>query len=711
MGTNYPIDPTKAKAGCTFMEAVHYAIDHAMHIGFMLDADDPFVIIDLDNKPERPASPEVLAQFEEMKLAFDSYTEISRSGRGIHIIVTGQIPQALVSTHIQISGKEHYYILTGDCEIEKPIRDGQAHLDAIIKAVGAPPPAYESKEQSIEDEEVWSRATQAENAEKFLALWNNTVDKADYGNDESTVDFALITMLCFHSQCDEQVARFFLNSPRGKRNHRVGRTLHNYIYKHSIPKARKFYYVPPIDFQAIEQKTKEVMEKMKQEPIAKDEDLTFPAGLVGEVAEYIYSSSIRPTKAAAIVGALGLVAGISARAFNISGTGLNLYLVLLAGSGTGKEAMASSIDKLFAHVYNKCPSAIMFRGPSQLGSGQGLIKVLEDNPCVLSLFGEFGLTLQAICHPRANPVDLIKRQVLLDAWSKSGPDQYLHPMAYSDKTKNTKTIRSPCFTMIGDSTPDSFFEGLDASHIASGLLPRFSIVEYRGAKRPAKNPRFGHPPTEGLVQKLADLTAAAVTALTSNLSTPVTYSQEALEALNSFDRYVDLVINESSQETVIQLWNRGHLKALKIAAVIAVGLNPYNPVIDGHTAVWAIRFVEEEITTLAGRFADGQVGYGDDKQTSDLMRAIKNYLHSPSKTARERFKILQKKGIIPYAYLLQATASLASYRQDRLGATAALKRALDSAVATGELIEFSKSDMIKNHSFGGVAYALGTNFV
>jgi hypothetical protein len=42
--------------------------------------------------------------------------------------------------------------------------------------------------------------------------------------------------------------------------------------------------------------------------------------------------------------------------------------------------------------------------------------------------------------------------------------------------------------MIGETTPERFYEVLDESMVAEGLLPRFLTIEYKG-KRPASSKR------------------------------------------------------------------------------------------------------------------------------------------------------------------------------------------------------------------------------
>ena len=117
--------------------------------------------------------------------------------------------------------------------------------------------------------------------------------------------------------------------------------------------------LPPVDIdglrnqlnEAIEAKQKKDLQEAKslqnriepeQGQAPKTEDLkpskdvySVPPGLVGEIAQFIYAQAPRPVPEISLAGALGMIAGIVGRAYNISGTGLNQYTLLLAPTGTG----------------------------------------------------------------------------------------------------------------------------------------------------------------------------------------------------------------------------------------------------------------------------------------------------------------------------------------------------------------------------------------
>ena len=64
-------------------------------------------------------------------------------------------------------------------------------------------------------------------------------------------------------------------------------------------------------------------------------------------------------------------------------------------------------------------------------------------------------------------------------------------------------------------------------------------------------------------------------------------------------------------DVVHNTWNRAHLKALRVAALLAVSCSIDNPVVSAEQADWACHLVHEDIVEMLKRFSDGSVGGQD----------------------------------------------------------------------------------------------------
>src|SRR5690606_24657259 len=103
---------------------------------------------------------------------------------------------------------------------------------------------------------------------------------------------------------------------------------------------------------------------------------------------------------------------------------------------------------------------------------------------------------------------------------------------------------------------------------------------------------------------------------------------EAAHILSEYDKHCDNQINNSDREIRRHLWNRAHMKALKMAAVIAVGCNPYDPVIDSEIAQWSINLITSDVKNLLGKFDAGEISVDNEevKQLQVMIRLIRDYM-------------------------------------------------------------------------------------
>lgn len=81
-------------------------------VGFEFSSGDPYSGVDLDGCRD-PETGEVEAWAAEIARYLDSYTEVSPSGEGLHIIVKGKVPAALKRPYIEMYSIERFFTMTG----------------------------------------------------------------------------------------------------------------------------------------------------------------------------------------------------------------------------------------------------------------------------------------------------------------------------------------------------------------------------------------------------------------------------------------------------------------------------------------------------------------------------------------------------------------------------------------------------------------------
>lgn len=716
-------DPTKPETGGTFQEALHCGMPH---VGFILSENDPYCIIDLD----APLTEEQKERHGKIYRGFDTYAEKSQSGQGVHIVMRGKIPCAVRRDKFEVYSKERYMIFTGNVMRPLAINDCQDSLDSLFLQIGRlidDTGDLIEEEQTLDDSHIWRMASNANNGENFRALCNATADSMPGSKDgtwaeigkyesQSEADYALLSMLAFYSRSNEQIRRMFRETRLAQRN----KSIRNDVYLNRSLKRIRNRETPLVDFSKLLRVATPIVPEPPAIPLgdypplppppfhANERHVSFPPGLVGEIASFILTTAIRPVPEIALAGAISFMAGIAGRTYNISSNGLNHYILVLAKTGRGKDGAASGIDLLINAVSQDVPMFSMFVGPGSFASGPAVVKTLAAQSCFLSVLGEFGQTLKLLCDSRANEAQTTYKRALLDAFSKSGSHKRMYSSAYSDKEKNTGIVQSPNLTLLGESNPTTFFASIDESHIAEGLISRFSIFQYDGL-RPAKNPNAFHPPEKELVEKIKEVVTLAINSNHHFSTIPVSMTAEAKILMDEFDVFADSEINRHGSEVSAELWNRGDLKVLKLAALVAVGCSPKNPIITLDLAKWAINLTRREIGAILKRFTDGEIGTGEQKQDSEIKRLFAEFqkLTPEQKITYRCPPALLEMQVIPFHYLNLRCRTLSCFKDDRRGSKKALDEALNTMTKTEVLEMIPLSQLLHEHKTRSPVYYPG----
>ncbi|MCP5006396.1 MAG: hypothetical protein GY941_21030 [Planctomycetes bacterium] len=336
--------------------------------------------------------------------------------------------------------------------------------------------------------------------------------------------------------------------------------------------------------------------------------LDWPCGNLGAIAAFIYNSSPRPVKEVAITAALGLMAGIVGRAYHTeSQSGLNLYIILVARSGVGKETMHSGISlisKNLKPINSLSENFVDFRDFTSAG---GLIRACRDRPSFVNVSGEWGRKLQRMAREdlRGGVMSEL-RTVMTNLYQKSGPDSMVGGVGALKLTDDIADTQSIAYSMIGESTPETFYNSLTRSMMEDGFLSRFTVIKYEGNRPPANaNPVLTMQPD--LLKLLSSIITQCGSMVTNNKSMTVPLGKKAYKLLGlgqTLDIYCDNKIDScGDDESKRQLWNRAHLKALRMASVLAVTDNYLRPKVTKHHAYWAINTVLADIKHMSGQLS------------------------------------------------------------------------------------------------------------
>jgi archaellum biogenesis ATPase FlaH len=197
-------------------------------LGFVLRKEDNIVCIDLDHCIGDDGK--ICGEAMDIVKKMNSWTEVSQSGRGLHIFIRGSKPTDKCRfsprefKSLEVYDSDRYIALTGNHLPGTPleIMERQGMLESLLalyfpKQESTPPQSFKPHHDlEISDEEIIALCRKAENAEKFVALFDKG-DTSRYAGDESRADEALACLLAFYTRDAAQIERLMNASALARR--------------------------------------------------------------------------------------------------------------------------------------------------------------------------------------------------------------------------------------------------------------------------------------------------------------------------------------------------------------------------------------------------------------------------------------------------------------------------------------------------------------
>lgn len=181
-------------------------------IGFMFSENDPFVGIDIDKCFDEGELSETARDIVDL---MKSYTEVSPSGKGIHIIVEGKLPIEITGTGkknpdlgLEVYRHGRYFTFTGATLNNNPIEERTEKIASLFdkylkkkemkKAAKSIAKNDRPSIDSLSSGEMWTRMFSAKNGSSIKDLFDGCL----INDDHSSTDLALCNHLAFWTDKD-----------------------------------------------------------------------------------------------------------------------------------------------------------------------------------------------------------------------------------------------------------------------------------------------------------------------------------------------------------------------------------------------------------------------------------------------------------------------------------------------------------------------------
>ncbi len=571
-------------------------------VGFVFTDTDPFCGIDLDKCREPDTGiiePWAQAIIDELK----SYTEISPSGQGLHIIIESQLPEGQRRRgQFETYESGRYFTMTGhhldgtpDCIHNRQAEMEDLHAEVFGSRENAQSTSHTGKSTSrISDDEVLTRARKSKNADKFERLWSG--DWTEYDS-QSEGDLALCSMLAFWTKgTAEQIDRLFRQSRLfrekwDEKHFSDGRTYGEATIAKALLNVGTT--MDATDNRAHGEKSWPQMDEAAFH------------GLAGDIVR-----ALEPHTEADPVGLVGhLLSEFSALVgtgprIKVGGGSMPLIFNAVFVGQTSKARKGTAEKEVRYVVHKAIPEWTRGECRGNLSSGEGLVWAVRDadgdDPGIKDkrLFlvqAEYGSVLKVMGREGNSLSGVIR-----DCWD----GESLMPMTKNSRIKATK----PHIVIAGHVTEEELKKHLTSTEACNGFGNRFAWFMVRRSKALSR-------PTEPDERTMSPLLKRLKEVVT--LGKQSRYLKMSNLALEEWDAvYPDL--SEGRSGMVGALIGRAEAQVLRLAGLYAL-LDKLNYVkrvhLEAALALW--QYVEDSVEYIFGNAIGDEIG---DKILNEIRR-------------------------------------------------------------------------------------------
>lgn len=392
--------------------------------------------------------------------------------------------------------------------------------------------------------------------------------------------------------------------------------------------------VEDIDFDAIMRE--EEAKKANQSQQLDYADLVLGhEGLVPDLAKAILEHALIPHKRFAVAAALAVVAVAASRQIRTPRDGdLNLFLVLIADTANGKNTPLQAVKNILTQA--GLPELI---GPAGASSDVALYEFARMKPAHCQVIDELGDVLSALTSRNASPFQMKVMKALRELWTGG-----IVTVPGSLIRINETPLVHPCMSIIAGTTPGQFYDGISAKHQGDGTLNRMLAINVGNIGEFAKAPKSWRDFPAELLDRVVEV------ANLPNALNHAFYRVSQDDAVRSIEPDRVVKWGEGAEQKWLSyiehcraqfayddsrknLGARTPENALRLACVLAVGVDRYEPIVTAEQ-------IEIGIAIAEASFADMTRGIATHVPVSSQLNLADKVLEiindAPGKVMRHR---------------------------------------------------------------------------
>lgn len=386
-----------------------------------------------------------------------------------------------------------------------------------------------------------------------------------------------------------------------------------------------------------------------------------PPGVLGDIARWITATAPKQQPELSVAAAIALGSVIMGRTYRSQyGNFTSLYLVMIAKSTEGKEHPQGCCEKILT-----ASDLGKLIGGSGYTSAGAVFSALLDSPAHLATIDELGKLLKmSRANGQAHSEAAIDK--LIEAFGRL--DGVMRPPTYSKMTLSKsqatnieRIVHNPAISLLGATTPGTFYAALTNDLVQDGFLGRCIVVE---SKQPRQLTRFVDrtaPPAKiidwcksvhvsGAVQgDLAGVNPAEMAPTVIALE----FDDSCMPLMQALESELNDAKEASEGEGLDVILGRTMEKSMRLAMIVAKSVDANARRVMPIHLEWAIQYVRHYDLELIAAVKRERT---ESQTDADIKKAIK-YIRAAKKYSKDaRFGQICSQGGMPHSKLLKMMA-------------------------------------------------------